>query len=306
MNHLQETNRRFYKIGGITIQVSADLPITDSTFHPKFKRFETQGRGRDTIYIHHHFHLPDMGEMALGKKVYHRSPWAIYKTDDQWIYLDGAPSADLKNFNHAAIFDRRHGMGKIYNKSEEGFLRGRLDSLSLSPTDQIFLGRVLAYRQGCILHSAGVILKEKGLLFVGQSDAGKSTITDMLRENVEILCDDRIIARRQPDGFQIHGTWAHGDIPEISPNSAPMNGLFFLEQSSENRLIPMNDRNESIRRLLACLIKPLQTSDWWERMLSLLEMMAREAPIYTLRFDKSGKVNDLLEKFIRLRNGSPA
>ena len=75
-------------------------------------------------------------------------------------------------------------------------------SLSLFPTDQILVARWLADRQGCYLHSAGAILDGKGLLFVGHSDAGKTTTVRMLQDQAEILCDDRNIVRRSGDRFR--------------------------------------------------------------------------------------------------------
>jgi hypothetical protein len=35
-----KNHRRYYQCGGITIRVESDLPITDNTFHPKFKLFQ--------------------------------------------------------------------------------------------------------------------------------------------------------------------------------------------------------------------------------------------------------------------------
>ena len=68
-----------------------------------------------------------------------------------------------------------------------------------------------------------------------------------------------------------------------------------MEQAPENRLIPMDDRREIRRRLLACLAKPFVTADWWDKILSLVAEMAREVPCYSLEFDKSGRVVGELE-----------
>ena len=43
------THVRYYQIAGITIQVTADFPITDDTFAPKFAKFRVDGPGEDTI-----------------------------------------------------------------------------------------------------------------------------------------------------------------------------------------------------------------------------------------------------------------
>ncbi|MFQ6110365.1 MAG: hypothetical protein ACE5L7_12515, partial [Candidatus Aminicenantales bacterium] len=289
-------------IAGLTIQVDSDLPIEDSTFHPKFRLFEANGPGpgEDTIHIRHHFSLPELKNRDLGERVYRRPPWAIYRKGNSWIYLgippDSSRSQKIHRIHRVAVFNHSHTRARIYSKSEETFLKGNLHSLTLFPTDQILLARVLADRKGCFFHSAGIIFKDKGLLFVGHSDAGKSTLMKMIKHRAKVLCDDRMIVRRQRDGFFIHGTWSHGEVPEVSPDSAPLKAVLFLEKSEKNRLRLLESRQEAIRNLLACLIKPLTTADWWERMLDLVEEIARDVPCYELQFDKTGKVIDLLNR----------
>ena len=123
----------------------------------------------------------------------------------------------------------------------------------------------------------------------------------MLMDEAQILCDDRMIVRRWPEGFRIHGTWSHGEVSEVSAGSAPLRAIMFLEKAPENRLIPIDDRQAVIRQLLACLIKPFVTTDWWEKTLTLVERIAREVPCYTVRFDKSGRVLEMLEDLYRER-----
>ena len=292
----EKNHRRYYQCAGITIQVDSDLPITDRTFHPKFKLFEVHGPGEDTITIRHHFGLPDLNGNDLGKEVYRKPPWAIYKKGDSWIYTGISPTRGDESIHRVAVFNCDHTRVRIYNDQtrEDSFIKGDLHSLTLFPTDQILLARVLADREGCYLHSSGVILDGNGLLFVGHSDAGKSTIATMLRDRVEILCDDRMIIRKRTDGFRIYGTWSHGDVPDVSPSSAPLTAIMFLEQAPENRIILVDDRKAITRRLLACLIKPFETADWWAKTLRLVERMAREVPCYVLKFDRSGGVVDLI------------
>lgn len=292
----RKNHRRYYQIGGITMQVESDLPITDATFHPKFKLFQADRQGEDTITIRHHFSLPDLKGQDLGKEVYRKPPWAIYRKGNSWIYVGISPTAGDKHIHRMAVFNHDHTRARIYNEREETFRKGGLHSLTLFPTDQILLAWVLADREGCYLHSSGVVLEGKGLLFVGHSEAGKSTMVTMLKDKAEILCDDRMIVRRWQEGFRVHGTWSHGDVPEVSAGSAPLRAILFLEKARENRLISLDDRQEVIGRLLACLIKPFVTADWWDRMLSLVEKLAREVPCYSLRFDKSGRVVDLLRR----------
>jgi hypothetical protein len=208
-----------------------------------------------------------------------------------------SPTEGDENIHRVAVFNHDHTSGRIYNDSarEKTFRDGNLASLTLFPTDQILVAQVLAERQGCFLHSAGVSMDGKGLLFVGHSDAGKSTTSLMLKPHAEILCDDRIIVRKWPDGFRIHGTWSHGDVPDVSGESAPLTAILFLKQAPENRLEPIDDTSEVARKLLACLIKPFVTADWWDKTLTLIESIAREVPCYDMHFDKSGDIVPMLK-----------
>jgi MoaA/NifB/PqqE/SkfB family radical SAM enzyme len=292
----RKNHRRYYKIAGITVQVESLLPITETTFHPKFRLFETKKPGDDIVFMRHYFSLPDLRGKHLGKEVYRKAPWAIYRKENSWIYTNIAANPKDKNIYRLAVFNNQHTKVRIYHPDERIYQKGQLRSLTLFPTDQVMLARVLADRDGCYMHSSGVKLRGKGFLFVGHSEAGKSTMVKMLKSQADILCDDRVILRKHPEGFRIHGTWSHGEIQEVSSSSAPLNSIFFLRKAKECRTVPLEDKKKISRLLLACVIKPFVTVDWWDKTLSIMERIAHEVPCYSLRFDKSGNVVDLLKR----------
>jgi MoaA/NifB/PqqE/SkfB family radical SAM enzyme len=291
----QKNHRRFFQVAGITLQVEADLPITEDTYHPKFKLFEVDKPGEDIISIRHHFSLPVLTREDFGEELYRRSPWAVYQKNGSWIYEVFTPHPEGDQVFQITFFSHDFTRAKIYNHDEYAYRKGNNFSLTLFSSDQILLAQVLADRQACFFHSSGVILDGKGLLFIGHSDAGKSTMVKLIKEKAEILCDERIIVRRWPEGFKIHGNWAHGEVPEVSASSAPLKAIFFLEQSTENRIFPIEDKQEKIRRLLACLIKPFDTVDWWSKMLALTDTIVREVPCFSLHFNMNGDVVKQLE-----------
>ena len=295
-------HRRYFRIAGITIRVDSDLPFTQKTFDPKFKKFQADGPGEEMILLRHHFSLKELnidGQIDdMGKEVYRRAPWAIYSKDRSWIYMGIAPQRRDKTIHCAAVFNEGHTRGRIYSNSEALFRRGNLHSLTMFPSDQILLARALADRQACFFHAAGIVINGKGLLLVGHSGAGKTTAAKMLLKQGEVLCDDRIIVRRRPEGLRIHGTWSHGDLAKVSAASAPLSAILFLEKADANRLVLVTKPRKIAQLLVQYVVKSLVTADWWEKILTLIENIAGEVPAYRLQFDKSGRITDTIGKLL--------
>jgi hypothetical protein len=289
---------RYYRIAGITIRVVSDIPFAADTFDRKFKAFEVDGPGEDTVEIRHRFALPPLDRERLGKELYRRPPWAVFDRGDTWLYLGVSPASDSENLHKVAVFSKDYARGTVYHPDDSAFRRGNSHALTFFPTDQILVAQLLASRDACYLHSSGVSFKGRGLLFMGHSEAGKSTMVKMLKGRAEILCDDRIVIRKGTEGFMVHGTWSHGEVPDVSSSSAPLTAIFFLRKSGENRLVPIPKKQDVVSGLLSCLIKPHATAGWWERTLGLVGDISRRVPCHELLFDKSGKIVDVLDDFV--------
>jgi len=291
-------NSKYYKIADITIEVRSDLPITEKTFHPKFTHFETNGPGNENVVVHHHF-LNDIDTKSKSTHpVYKKPPWAIYKIENKWLYEWIKPIPPYENYYRKAVANDEHTHFDIYNDDsiKKKYLEGMLTSLTMFPTDQILLGRLLSYKNGCIIHSLGIMHNNNGYLFVGHSGAGKSTMAGIMKKESIVLCDDRNIIRKIDDNFILSGTWSHGDVPDVSSSIAPLNGIFFIEQSKTNQLEMIQDNNRIFKMLLACLIRPLQTAEWWEQSISFLLDLSKKIQCWNLQFDKSGNVLNLINE----------
>jgi MoaA/NifB/PqqE/SkfB family radical SAM enzyme len=304
----QEKHRRYFRIAGITVRVESDLDFDVAVFKPELQAFMVEGQGEDNATLRHHFELPDLGGRDLGREIYRKVPWAVSRKDGTWFYRGISKGRGDDELHRVAVFSADHRHGVIYSPpySRDHVLNHGWHSLSLLPTDQIWLGPLLADREAVLLHSGAAIINGMGLIFVGHSDAGKSTTMEMLKKarldrglDVEILCDDRNIVRRWPDGWKVHGTWSHGTTADVSPAGAPLRAVLFLEQARENRLVPLPDRKMIWRRLLATLIRGAVTADWWQQELDILDRLISEARCYTMRFDRSGDIVPLLERLDR-------
>lgn len=154
------------------------------------------------------------------------------------------------------------------------------------------------------MHSSGVVLEGKGLLFVGHSGAGKSTITRMVMEMATVLSDDRNIIRRLNGCYTLHGCWSHGEIPLVSSLSAPLEAVFFLIQSEKNQIHRIVDSREAFRQLTGCVVRPLTTADWWNMTTRLLEGISQDVPSFVLEFDRSGAIVAEIQNVLHGLEGS--
>jgi hypothetical protein len=300
---------RAFGIAGITVRLESDMDLARFRFAPELLRFSILPTGKEDVTLRHHFFLPNLEDVDLGRVIHDIPPWKISTKDDFFFYLGTLPKVDPQNPHRVVIFNADHTKADIYNPpgNLDILLRFGWPSLSLLPTDQIWLAPVLADRQAVLVHSSAVILKGKGLVFVGHSSAGKSTTVTMLKKaathpvdpvDVEILCDDRNFLRRWPEDWRVHGTWSHGTVSDVSPASAPLHAILFIKQSRRNTLIPLTDRREIWKHLLATLIRPLGTLDWWQKQLDTLEQLITEVPCFIMNFDKSGLIVPELERLV--------
>ena len=325
----QKNHRRYFRIAGITARIESDLDFSRIKFNDELMVFSVEGPGEDNVEFRHYFELPDLEGKNLGKELYRKTPWAISRSKDgTWFYRGISPTNGDDNLHSVAVFSADYVHGTIYS------LPGDLDriltkgwqSLSHFPTDQIWLGPLLADRNAVIVHSAAAIVNSKGLVFVGHSEAGKSTTIELLKAanregklSAEILCDDRNVLRYWPgktvgqkptsapvtgekiidDGqWLVHGTWSHGTTADVSPSSAPLCAILFLKQDRKNKIEPLTDRKKIWHNLLATLIRPMVTAEWWQKELDILERIVHEIPCYTMHFDKSGAIVEEIMKIV--------
>jgi len=288
--------RLTFEIGGISLSIDSDLPLKKETFASKFQLFRCTNEGDNGVIIHHHCDLPKIRNW--GEKIYQRAPWVIYETPSRYIYkmfIEGN-----SQFLLIAFFNKNHSEGHIYKGKNyvQAFKKGNLTSLLCFPTDQILFAQLLADRGGIILHGSGLIFKEKGYLFVGHSDAGKTTLVKTFNHHAKILNDDRMIVRKENGQFYLYGTPWHGDLSLVAPDRVLLKAILFLNQAKENK-VEKTEGLEAFKSLFGCTVKALVTEIWAKNALDICRDLSREVPCYHLYFDKTEGVISTIEKGVR-------
>jgi hypothetical protein len=169
------------------------------------------------------------------------------------------------------------------------------------PLDELLLQGLLARGRGAELHACGVTDRAgRGLLFVGQSGAGKTTLARLFEGmgGTKVLSDDRIILRRVGGSFTMHGTPWHGEAALAEPASAPLAGVFFLEHGAANDLLPLRGA-AAATRLFACSFPPFHDREGLDFTLAFFAGLAAEVPCHELRFAPDRQVVELVQSWAK-------
>jgi radical SAM protein with 4Fe4S-binding SPASM domain len=289
-------HQRYMQIAGMSIRLDSDLPIQDSTFIPNMQPFEMTETASPSMVISHHLGIPEIRKAHSWKKVWDRQDLTVFRNAHCWVYQAQdrlSPDVPLTQFTTIANSD--HSQVRVYMSSDAFWRKGSLESLSVFPCDQALFARFLANHGGMIVHASGLVLNGHGILFVGRSGAGKSTMASLLRNHAAILSDERNVIREQEDGLYLYGTWIHSSVASVSPGPAPLAAVFFIHQHAENHIRLAADMENNRVRLLSCLIQSHSDADWWGSLLPLVNKVVRTVPCYDLFFDKSGGILPVLQ-----------
>lgn len=166
------------------------------------------------------------------------------------------------------------------------------------PLDQAIMMHVLPRYSGVLVHSAGLVHAGRGIVCVGKSGAGKSTISKVAVDaGWRVLSDDRIIIRSVGDGYRMYGTPWPGDCGYARNESVPLEGICFLTQAAESRAEKLSGP-EAFARLIPAASIPMYDKELITQYLSIVDRILVGVPLYDLRFTPDAGVIPALESLL--------
>jgi hypothetical protein len=229
-----------------------------------------------------------------GEKTFHAETWQLYRGVDKDVFTFTSPVFGPIPYRAALA---REKFTRIEVQLHEPYFHGRPKVHPLEyPLLEILFMNYLASGKGALVHACGVVDSEgRGHLFLGQSGAGKTTLTRFWQDEpgTLVLSDDRIILRWVEGTPWMYGTPWHGEAGTSSPDRAPLKGIYFLKKGQENGLAPM-EKALALGRLVACSFPPFYDPEGLGFTLNFFEKILTAVPAYELEFFPSGKVVDLV------------
>lgn len=260
--------------------------------HPFYEKFLSKNtRPQITLNVHC-ADFPKHSSQLLfdGKR---KGYWRLYRNNSKYI-IETFDTITRKK-NKVCFLEPDFSSGEVYVDPQSDQMHSPKRSHRKHPSwsfpvlmqliGQLLLTNVLAKKTGIMVHGLGINDRGKGIAFMGESGAGKSTMAKLWgnEKKAVVLCDEHIIIRKEKGKFRLYGTPWPGMFMDVSSQSVILKEMFFIEHFSENKILGRAAANSLI---------PLLFLPFWdkERLNSALELC--EDLFKTIKCKKLGFVKD--------------
>ena len=186
------------------------------------------------------------------------------------------------------ILNNSFNRGVVYKRKISSDLR-------VTPFDhplmENIIVNILARGKGTLVHGCAILDNGIGRLFMGKSGMGKSTMARLwaVSKGVTVLSDDRVIIRQNKDRFWMYGTPWHGEAGFSSPNTVPVDKIYFIRHSNRNEA-QLLKTFDAISRALINSFPTFWNTSGMEFTIDFFADLCNEIPCYDLGFQPEPEV----------------
>ena len=157
----------------------------------------------------------------------------------------------------------------------QAILNGRMD-------EALFCNCLLNH-MGIVIHASAIKWEGKSFLFAAPSGTGKSTQAGLWNTymGAVILNDDSPAVRLQGDQIIVYGTPWGGKASIFINDHAPLTAIFILEQSMENTIRQLSNREAAGRLLPRCYL-PYYHPKRMDTAIGLADRIISTTPVFLL------------------------
>jgi len=273
------------RIADIGIAFDGEPRIKCDEIQPAYRPFISSNKPD----VHLRMHL-DAPQIEVGEKIFESSPiWTLYREGENFI---------IKLFEKMNGLKRTLRISKDFTVADLYFTEpnGSFNNPFFGPIIELLMVNYLAQIDSMIVHACGVDCKGKGILFVGESGVGKSTLTKIWNQGAgaEILSDDRIIVRKKNGQFWIYGTPWHGDAKFASPSKLKLEKIFFIRHGQKNSIKTLGG-TLPVLQFLKASFPPFWDKKCMQFAMEFFNNLATAVPCRELSFVPDSKIVDFVK-----------
>jgi hypothetical protein len=183
------------------------------------------------------------------------------------------------------VLDHHHKIANLYTDFNDHTNSIEYRNYLQRPLLEILFGNlIMRHSKGVMIHGCCVKKNGYGMLFIGQSGAGKTTIANLWKNNsdVTILSDECLIIKKNKDQFWAYGTPWHGENL-FSQDKCSIKKIFFIEHAKENFL----DRKNALMAVVSFFGESrhqLWGKSTMQLTMDFLAELSKKIPCYRLGF----------------------
>jgi hypothetical protein len=155
--------------------------------------------------------------------------------------------------------------------------------------------------RGVILHSAGLVFDQQAYIFVGRSNAGKTTLTRKAHAyGAKVLSDDinMVLPSRDNLGYDAHAVPFTGEFGRTldhdeNPKSYPLAGLIFLEQSESLKVTSIKTADAVAKLLVGCPFVNMD-SEQTPMLFDSVTALALKTPLVRLQSARDETIENIM------------
>lgn len=253
--------------------------------------------------------IGDLPEYPKDKRLFEaRENWRLYVDEEKYIFEtdQSQENTNSKEVDRICFMEKDLPRAKVYispdaDTAYEGIniKDNRTWSLEqlMRVMGQLITISVLHRYQGLLIHSSGIILDGEGIIFPGISGVGKTTLAKLwqAREGITVLSDDRVIVRREEEGYFIYGTPWPGEGRMVSCQKAPLKKILFLSKAKGNKLVPLGKR-ESLRQLITQCFPAIWDREGIDFSLKFCGALVKDIPCFCFGFVPDESATEFIQK----------
>jgi hypothetical protein len=276
------------EIAGVCIEIESEDGIDDWDIDSAYRPFVSNRKAEIHLTMRRGIPSP-----SISEQVFDSLPiWTLHRQGDTTAFKI---FSQLNGQNRILSFDPDIRAANLYFPDADGAF---VDPF-YGPTLELLMIQYLAQDRGMIMHACGIDDGGRGMLFVGESGAGKSTISKLWhqRNGAAIFSDDRVILRQKDGEYWMYGTPWHGDAGFALPRSVKLEHVYFL-QHDQNNAVRALDRSETVAEFLKASFPPFWDSDGVAFAMAFFSDLSEAVPCQALSFKPDASIVDFVKSSV--------